>query len=263
MRKLIGLWLLVSLAACGAQSHTDGAAPGQTDGAAASRTDGTTTGPAAGTTTATIAPRVVDITTADGATLTARVHGSGPTAVVLSNMGDNDPSAWDAFAPLLAERGYTVLTYGYRYPSRTSSFTAAMAQGTVADLLAVIGFATQGGASRLVLVGASLGGIAGVKVAASVGAAAVIVLSSPADVAEYGFGVTDQELAALTVPKLVIAARDDRTVPHSATRDLYDRAPPPKQFHDYPSASHGVHLFATTYGDDLRQRIIDFVATNS
>src|SRR5258706_12674405 len=76
----------------------------------------------------------------DGARLTGRLFGAGATGVVLSNMGDNDPAAWEGFAPALADRGLLVLTYSFRYPLRTDAFTPAMARGTVADLTAAVDY---------------------------------------------------------------------------------------------------------------------------
>lgn len=246
MRSLPMICLLVVLAACGGSGTPTVAPP-----------------PAAATPSAGAVARPVNIPTADGATLTGHVYGSGRTAVVLSNMGDNDPAPWDGFAPLLAARGYTVLTYSYRYPPRSSGFSAAMANDTVADLQGAIAFLTQAGASRLVLIGASLGGIATAKVAGAAGAAAIVLIASILDLAGYDFEVTDRELAALTAPKLVVASESDATVPFAATREVYDRAPQPKQFTSYPSSEHGVRLFASGYGDDLRRRIIDFVTSTA
>src|SRR4051812_20047562 len=131
------------------------------------------------------------------------------TTVILSNMGDNDPRPWQAFAPLLAGRGYSVLTYSFRYPLRTNSFSPAMAAGTVPDLLGAVAFARASGAARIVLIGASLGGITVGKVGAQVGAAAVVILSAEQELAGYGLAVSPAELAALTVPKLFVASEED------------------------------------------------------
>lgn len=264
MRRLLVAGLLISLAACGAPStDSDGGSgdpgPGGGSGGSGSVSLPTTTAAP----TSPMAARAVTIPTADGATLSGRVYGSGPTAVVLSNMGDNNPAPWDGFAALLAGRGYTVLTYAYRYPTPSRTFTAAMAGDTVTDLRAAVDFVRGAGATRVALVGASLGGMATAKLAGSVGATAMVLVANPADLPDYDFHVTDQELAALTMPKLVIASTGDTTVPAAATRALYDRAPEPKQFHEYPSPAHGVGLFSTEHAADLRQRLTDFVVANA
>ena len=196
----------------------------------------------------------------DGVVLHGRVYGDGATAVILSNMGDNDPGAWNTFAPLLAARGYRVLTYSFRYPLRTNAFTTAYAQGTVPDLLGAVAYARSAGATRIVLCGASLGGITVGKVGARAAAAAVVIISAEQDLSDYGLVVSPAELAALTVPKLFIASERDTNTPYALTKQFYDNAPEPKQLHTYPGGVHGVGLFATADGDDLRNRLLDFLA---
>jgi dienelactone hydrolase len=207
--------------------------------------------------------RPVSFPATDAVALTGMVYGSGPTAVILSNMGDNDPQPWRAFAPLLAARGYTVLTYSFRYPLRTNAFTTAMATGTVPDLLGAVAYLKAAGASRIVLIGASLGGITVGKVGASAGAAAVVIISAEQDLSAYGLTVSAQELAALTVPKLFVASEQDTNTPFADTRAFYERAPPPKELKTYPGGVHGVGLFATSDGDDLRRRLVDFVLASA
>jgi fermentation-respiration switch protein FrsA (DUF1100 family) len=194
--------------------------------------------------------------------LNGRIFGGGATAVVLSNMGDNDPAPWEQFAPLLADRGYLVLSYSYRYPLRTRTFTDAMARGTVADLAGAVAYVRGLGATRVVLIGASLGGMAVGKVAGTVGAAAVVILSAPFDLSEYGFVVTPADIAAVTAPKLFVASEQDLTVPIAETRAYFDTAPEPKQFHSFPGDAHGVLILRGEHGDELRRAMIDFLSTH-
>ena len=207
--------------------------------------------------------RAVSFPAADGVALAGTLFGEGETAVVLSNMGDNDPGPWQEFAPLLADRGYAVLTYSFRYPWRTNSFSRRDATGTVPDLLGAVAFVRRSGATHLVLVGASLGGITVGKVAATAGAEAVIILSAGQDLARYGLGVSARELAALTMPKLFVASEEDTITGLALTRSFYERAPQPKELKTYPGGVHGVHLFDTGDGDDLRRRVLDFVVSHA
>jgi predicted alpha/beta-hydrolase family hydrolase len=178
-------------------------------------------------------------------------------------MGDNDPAPWEDFAPLLARQGYLVITYSFRYPLRTASFTTAMATGTVADLSAAVAYARGAGARRLVLIGASLGGITTGKLASVLRADAVVILSAPLELAEYGLVVTSQELLAMTMPKLFVASEHDGIVALATTRAFYDHAPGPKQWQSYPGDAHGVRIFATTDGEALRQLLLEFVLANA
>jgi uncharacterized protein len=204
--------------------------------------------------------RAVEFTSSDGVRLAGRIYGTGSTAVVLSNMGDNDPAAWEGFAPTLADAGYTVLTYAYRYPVRTANLDAAKASGAVDDLAGAVTFLRQQGAQRLILIGASLGGMATAKLGAGVRADAVVVIASPGDrQAAFQLRIEPAELTAITAPKLFVASDEDPNVDIAETRALFDRAQEPKQWQTYPSAAHGTQLFATTHGDALRQRLVEFV----
>jgi len=214
---------------------------------------------AAATQTTTTPVRAVTFPAADGAPLHGKLFGTGRTTVVLSNMGDNDPGPWNAFAPMLVAKGYRVLTYSFRYPIRTNAFIPAYAEGTVPDLLGAVAYARSGGAAQIVLCGASLGGITVGKVGAQVGAAAVVIMSAEQDLSDYGLVVSPAELAALTVPKLFIASERDTNTPYAQTLQFYQNAPEPKQLHTYPGGVHGVGLFATADGDDLRGRLLDFL----
>jgi pimeloyl-ACP methyl ester carboxylesterase len=202
-------------------------------------------------------------TATDGTRLGGRWFGSGSTVVVLSNMGDNDPAPWQAFAPALAERGYGVLTFTFRLPLKAVTFKPEWIAATVADLRGAIEYARGRGAQRIVGIGASLGGMATAKVAGSAGIAAVVIIASPPDLPDYGFTVEAHEIAALTMPKLFVSSVDDRVVPLERTRSLFDRAPQPKEWQTYPGAAHGVQILATANGDALRQRLGDFIAANA
>jgi esterase/lipase len=178
-------------------------------------------------------------------------------------MGDNDPSLWDAFAPTLAARGYIVLTYKFRYPTNSSTFDSGMANHTLDDLRAAVAFVRRQGAQKLVLVGASLGGMATAKAAAVEKPAAIVIMASPVDLAAFDFRVEESELNVITGPKLFIGSKGDKTVPFAETQRMFDLSPEPKELQSYPGSAHGVHIFQTEHGDDLRERLIAFIMSSA
>jgi pimeloyl-ACP methyl ester carboxylesterase len=208
------------------------------------------------------AGRLISFTATDGVRLAGRVYGSGTTAVVLSNMGDNDPALWDAFAPKLADRGYLVLTYSYRYPINTSDFDSAMAAHTVDDLRGAVAQVRAGGATRLVLAGGSLGGMATAKVAAGAKAAAMIVLAAPVDLTDYGFHVLPAELRA-GLPKLFLGAEQDTVVPFSNLQRMFALATEPKELKPFPGSEHALHLFEGAHAKELEDALIGFVTAKA
>jgi pimeloyl-ACP methyl ester carboxylesterase len=214
---------------------------------------------AAITTTAPAVGRPVSFPSADGVELTGTLFGAGTTAVVLSNMGDNDPADWERFAPVLSERGYLVLTYQFRYPARSSRFSAEMATGTLADLAGAIRFVQDSGADDIVLIGASLGGMATAGLTGTEGVRAAVVLSSPVAVHEVDYAVDRAALEAGTVPILYIAADDDPVVPVTETRKLYALTAGPRDWQSYPEHAHGTDLLAGNSGPALTRRLVGFL----
>src|SRR5690348_10578587 len=122
MRRAITLFLVGLLAGCGPSASP-------------------TTSPSPAATA-----QPVTFAAADGVSLHGTLSGHGDTAVILSNMGDNDPFQWEQFAPMLVGRGYRVLTYSFRYPMDTNAFIPAYAQATVPDLLGAVAYVRGVGA---------------------------------------------------------------------------------------------------------------------
>ena len=121
--------------------------------------------------------RVVTFKTADGFTLGGTLYGGGPRAVILSNIGSGMQADWQELPGLLAERGYMVLTYDWRGFGASGGAQDYVA--SVQDLAAAIDQVRAQGATRIVLAGGSLGGIASIKNAQIAGLAGLVVMSSP------------------------------------------------------------------------------------
>jgi pimeloyl-ACP methyl ester carboxylesterase len=247
MRTRLAALMLVSslvLAACGAPSPAD-APPGSSPSGAS---------PAAAANTG---PRAVTFTSDDGITLSGTLYGSGASAVVFSHMFPTDQTSWTLLAQDLAGRGYMVLTYDFRGYGKSQG--AKEVSKIDHDLRAAVAFVRAQGATRLVLVGASMGGMATAKVAAVENPAAVVIMSAPQSFA--GLVVSDDEVKAISAPKLFIGSEQDGAT--SATLHMAEVASAPKDKYIYPGSGHGTYIFDTKYGADLTQRIIQFIETNT
>jgi uncharacterized protein len=204
----------------------------------------------------TAAPHDIGIPTGDGATLAAVQYGSAATAVIFSPMGDcvGDGAA---LAEAVAAHGWLALTYQWR-ACEPGGADAALLRRFVDDLRAVINFARAQGADNVVLVGASLGGVASAKLLVESGAEALVVMAAPAEVPSLDLTVSAADVAS-AVPKLFVTAEADTVVAPSASRALFDLAAEPKQWQTYPGSAHGTHLFSTGSGEAARQAILDFI----
>lgn len=198
----------------------------------------------------------VTFETADGATVSGEQYGSGKTAVIFSVMGNCKPG-WREFAQLTAARGFLALTYQWR-GCKTNSVDEVLIRKFVDDTRAAIAFVREQGAEKIILVGASLGGCASAKLAVESQASGLVVVASPPSISQWGFEIQSADLDT-DIPKMFITAENDDTVPATATRELYNLAAEPKEWHTYPGTAHGTDLFEGESGAELQLRIMDFI----
>ena len=204
-----------------------------------------------------VATHAVTFETPDGATITGELYGSGKTAVIFSVMGNCKPG-WREFAWLTAVQGLMALTYPWR-GCRESGFTDEdELQKFVDDARGAISFTREQGAEKIILVGASLGGLASAKLAIESDASGIVVVASPPGIPEWGFEIVAADLST-DIPKLFITAENDPTVPASATRQLHDLAAEPKEWQTYPGNKHGTDIFESDSGEAMQQRILQFI----
>jgi|KBSMisStaDraftv2_1062788.scaffolds.fasta_scaffold253046_1 pimeloyl-ACP methyl ester carboxylesterase len=179
---------------------------------------------------------------ADGTRLLAHRFGSGKTAVVLGHQSDGTLCQWVPYAKRLASRGYTAIVFDFRNAggSQTVPWTATRRLG--GDVAAAARAARAAGATKVFLVGASLGGSAVVSAGANVRppVAGVVSVSGSADLA-------DALVAAkrLRVPALYLAAKGDRDFAPDVAR-LAAVTHSPHEAIVLPGFEHGVQLVAAS-----------------
>jgi len=209
------------------------------------------------------ASRTVTFTTLDGATLHGTLYGSGRTAVIFSTMGAQREATWAKMAQATADAGYLALTYNFRFWVSATKIQDNLRAFVADDLRAAMAFAREQGAQQIVLVGASLGGMATAKVGGEAQAAAVIIMAAPLSARGLTVQIEEAELQALTMPKLFVGTDHDAVVAPAATRRVYDLAPEPKEIYLYPGTAHGTELFETQSAADLTQRLLAFISAHA
>ncbi len=162
------------------------------------------------------------------------IYGSGHMAIILSNMDTNDQSEWDAIIGDLISDGYMVLTYDYFQHMDDQSRTLEDA----------ISFICDAGAKKIILIGASRGGVASIKVAArhigNRSVVGVVAFSAPIEYEGTVF-YSEGELSRIKIPKLLINSENDDGA--SDTRRMFELFENPKELLFYPGAAHGTELF--------------------
>ena len=199
--------------------------------------------------------RTVQFLTSDHVRLSGLLYGRGKTMVICSHMLHTSKIIWggSGIPQRLAVLGYQVLAYDFRGNGDSAGSVDVLALDV--DLRAAVDFVHQQGATKIVLLGASMGGTASLKVAAEEQVTAVISLSGPQ---EFGVNVSDNEVKAIKAPKLFLASEDDDSFVTDA-RHMYAIATPPKEIHIYPGNAHGTDLFGGDNGDEPAQLVLHFI----
>jgi dienelactone hydrolase len=190
---------------------------------------------------------------AGGQALDAATLGTGDVGVVFANESGNNPCPWVPFADALARRGERVAVFSYG------------AGAGDAQLLAVARALRGAGASRLALVGGSVGGRAVIQAAAHNPAFVTAAISLSAERSVAALPEILPDARRIRVPSLYIGSRGDGyTSFGSETRDFH-RVTPARvnRMLLVPGGDHGVDLLSDSHGARVRAAIVAFVAANT
>lgn len=202
----------------------------------------------------------VSFTTTDGIRLDGRVFGpAGASAgVVLAHMRGADQSTFFDLASHLGAQGYRVLTFNFRgsCPGGDAGCSEGELQPEAAptDLAAAVAELRGDGATRIGMIGASMGGTAAIRVASQEGEAVdtLVTLSAPQVV--DGLSAGAPELQTVTAAKLFLAGNADGKAAADAEA-FYLASTSPKRYEILTTDAHGTDLLTGTQ----RQRVIDLI----
>jgi esterase/lipase len=197
----------------------------------------------------------VRFTTGDGVELAGDLHGDGDVGVILLHMFQSDRTAWSSFAALLADEGYTALTFDFR--GYGDSGGDRVIEDIWRDALGAVRFMRGRGFDRIILVGASMGGTAALVVAAREELEAVVTLSAASSF--MGLSIPPEAVELIEEPKLFVAAQGDSAAAVTA-QQLYAAAPPPKQVEVVSGSDHGIDLVEGERAEAVRRLVVKFLS---
>jgi dienelactone hydrolase len=202
-------------------------------------------------------PEPIRFTTEDGVELAGDLRGRGSTAVVLAHMFPANRTSWAEFASILAEEGYLALNFDFR------GYGASDGTRTIPelwrDVLAAAEAARGQGASRVILVGASMGGTAALVAASRAELDGVVTLSAPTTF--MGLAASTEVVQAVDEPKLFLASEGDGSAADAA-QAFYNASPGPKRVEIVTGDEHGTDLLEGGQAEVARRLILDFLATS-
>lgn len=193
-------------------------------------------------------PREVSFPTADGGRIHALLYGDGDHAVVLAHGKVFNKESWSPLAKTLAQRGLRVLAIDFRGYGKSTAGSEPRA--LYRDVLGAIDYLRKEGASRISLLGASMGGAAVSAAAGAIEEGEVdrVVLLAPAPLA-----VAEEMVGS----KLLIVSRDEPLAPR--LRERFRSVRDPKRVVVLPGRAHAQHVFETEHGELLANLVVEFL----
>jgi pimeloyl-ACP methyl ester carboxylesterase len=208
--------------------------------------------------------RTAWLRTSDGERIYVAELGRGTRGVVVGHEYGSSMCEWLSTANELADAGFHVLLVDFR-GFGLSPRPRARPWNLPADLATAAAELRRRGAKRIALLGGSMGGTAAIVAGATLRPAlsAVVCVSGGGDLADFLSGPhgpvdATRQAARLRVPLLVMAARDDPSIPKGYYASLMSRVPARvKQLALYPGVAHASDLLETNAS--ARKRLVAFL----
>ena len=200
-----------------------------------------------------LGPNDVEFSATDGTQLRGRHYGSGDVTVVLAHMLPSDQESWTEFASTLNVEGYAAFSFNFRgyAPSKGDKDIDQIDK----DLEGALQYLEGQGVEKFVIIGASMGGTAAVKVAAHRDILGIVTLSAPLEI--QGFSA-EEDVSLVTAPMAFFSAEDDRSAQRSAAV-FYDAANSKKLLETFTGSEHGTDLLYGQHAAGIQERIFEWL----
>lgn len=203
---------------------------------------------------------VISLTDSDGVHLSGLALGTGDKGVLLSHEQGYSICSFLPLARELADAGYQVVLPEYR--NHGASESTADNDNIDRDGAAALAELHRRGAHKVFIGGASCGGTASAILASrEPDLAGLLIMSSPAHCGPLD-GVA--AIRSVDVPTLMIVSPGDMDgAVQAQVQQLFDASPSTdKKLIINDSGFHGTDMFSrSTDGDELRQRVFDFITS--
>lgn len=198
----------------------------------------------------------------DGVKLVGHRFGTGDTAVVLGHQSRSDLCEWVSYARRLAGLGYFVFPIDFRgHGFSARARTVRGSQRLAGDLAAAVRAVRRLGKTKVILVGASMGGIASLVAGANIKPPVVGVVSLSAPAEFMGMNAV-KTAPRLTAPVLYVSSAEDsgRRFANDARAMHRATAAADKRLEIVPGHLHGVSLLEAS--PDVRALVEDFIRSH-
>lgn len=195
----------------------------------------------------------LEFRTADGFQLEARRFGAGAKGVVLAHMRSSDMGSWEDFAEELADNGYHVITFNFRgYGDSEGRRDFGIIDR---DVSAAARYLRANGATKVAVIGASMGGTAAL-IAASGTEMGVATLSAPLSFEGLEAG---PKLPSISGSKLFVASLDDGRAARDAEQMFRLAGDPQADLKLLPGDAHGTDMLESARGEEVSKMLLGFL----
>jgi pimeloyl-ACP methyl ester carboxylesterase len=202
---------------------------------------------------------VIELTAEDGITLDARLWEREPdrVAIYLHEYRDGQTSWWP-HASVYHSPKVSALTVDFRGHGLSEGLSDDL-DGMVLDALAAVAFVRDRGYTRVMLVGAGMGGAVAVAVAETDPDVTVVGLSTPMEFDTLLTLEVLRERPDVAERVWLIAMRDDISAAHSLEQFREVASMGRDRTRLYPGRGHGVRMLDTPGGSDVRRQLDDLL----
>jgi len=194
--------------------------------------------------------REISFETDDGGQIFGNLYGDGSHAVVLGHGAIFNKESWDDLATRLSAEGYRALAIDFRgYGKSTAAGRRSAALHE--DILGGIRYLREQGATRVSVIGASMGG-------GAAGDAAARAEPGEIDRLILLAAVAARSPKRMQGNKLFIVSRDDG-IRRTVERQI-KAAAEPKELRILEGNAHAQHIFRTGRGRELTEAILSWLA---
>ncbi len=204
--------------------------------------------------------------TTDGQRLYAVSGGRGDVGVVLApESPPGDVCGWLSYLATLENAGLRVIAFDFRGTGDSPTPVTISKQSAYdRDFAAAISRLRTDGSTKVVVIGASLGGARALTYGSRLDADAIVSLSGEATLPEYGIDALPV-VPRLRVPLLIVGSRHDSYLPVAAALQLLRRAgSKDKATAFFPGDWHGWELVENApYAAQARTAILRWIRTHT
>ena len=182
-------------------------------------------------------------------------YGNGPTAVILAHQRDGSLEDWQFYAQELEELGHSAYVFDFNGHGKKKGFSKKL-NTQHKDIALILEYVRNTAPSKIYLLGSSMGAASVIKASEAEKLNGTIALAPYANLSSKWTSSSTKSSKKITNPVLLVSTKGDSSAKHAKT---LNNSIAQSELIMYGGKAHGIEIFETPDGDDLRQRIEQFL----